>query len=232
MAQRILGPMIPGRALGLGPTTFFVNRERCRLPESLLLMDAMRLLGGVPCSVSLRAGGRFIISSSESRAGAFSEEDVVEIADYDPVRHSVLAIGLKEPSPDTPIHWLAYRTDDTVSAAAFVWDFTPRKAVAPVAEKHPWGSFQEAMALITVARQAGGPAGIEGRGYLVRGTSVEQLIAAVRDIVNLNEKKRTRDPRRKARSQGAGTGRARRASGEKRKTGGARNSRASKGEGG
>jgi hypothetical protein len=224
--------MIPGRALGLGPTTFFVSRERSRLPESLLLVDAMRRLAIVPCSVSLRAGGRFIISSSESRAGSLTEEDVVEIADYDPVRHSVLAIGLKEPSPDTPIHWLAYRTDETASATAFVWDFTPKKGVAPVAERHPWGSFQEAMALVSAAKRAGGPAGIEGRGYLVRGVSVEQLIAAVRDIVKLNEKKRTRGPGRKTKSRIAMTGRARRASGKKRKTGGAKDRRASRGEGG
>ncbi len=220
--------MIPGRALGMGPTTFFASRERCRLPESLLLVDAMRRLAGVPCSVSLRAGGRFIISSSESQAGAFSEEDVVEIADYDPVRHSVLAIGLKEPSPDTPIHWLAYRTDMAVAAAAFVWDFTPKKGVAPVVGKHPWGSFQEAMGLITAAKHAGGPSGIEGRGYLVRGRSVEELLAAVRDIVKLNEKKSTPGQGRKATSGRAGARRTRRSPGDKGRTGSARKRRASK----
>jgi len=181
--------MLPQRALGLGPTTFFASRERCRLPESLLLVEAMRRLHGVPCSVSLRAGGRFLISSTEAAAGNRTEEDVVEIADYDPVRHSVLAIGVKEPSPDVPIHWLAYRTDETVTAAAFVWVFDRVKGVAYVEGKHPWGSFPEAMALLTLAKSSGGPAGLEGRGYLVRGRTVEELAGGVAKILKLNEKK-------------------------------------------
>lgn len=181
--------MLPQRALGLGPTTFYACRERCRLPESLLLVDAMRRLRGVPCSVSLRAAGRFLICSTEAAAGHHTGDDVIEIADYDPVRHSVLAIGVKEPSPDVPIHWLAYRTDETVAAAAFVWVFDRMKGVAYVEGKHPWGSFPEAMALLTLAKSSGGPAGLEGRGYLVRGRTVEELVASAAKIMKLNEKK-------------------------------------------
>ena len=155
--------MLLQRAPGLGTTTFFASRERCRLPESLYLVDAMCRLRGVPCSVSLRAGGRFIISSSEAAAGNRSEDDVVEIADYDPARHSVLAIGSKEPSPDVAIHWLAYRTDETVAAVAFVWVFDRKKGVEYFDGKHPWGSFPEAMALLTLAKKCAGLAGIEGR---------------------------------------------------------------------
>lgn len=172
----------------MGPETFFVSRERCRLPSSLLLVEAMRRLKGVPCSVSLRAGGRFIISSSQSAGGTLSEDDVVEIADYDPVRHSVLAIGLREPSPDTALHWLAYRTDELAAAAAFVWDFPLRKGVTYVAGRHPWGSFPEAMAIVAAAKRSAGPAGLEGRGYLVKGRSVDELVAAVAGIVKLNSR--------------------------------------------
>ena len=187
--------MIPQRSLGLGPTTFFASRERCRLPESLLLVDAIRRLRGVPCSVSLRAGGRFILSSADSAAGSRTEEDVVEIADYDPVRHTVLAIGVKEPSPDVAVHWLAYRTDLTVAAAAFVWDLPRRKGVAYVGGKHPWGSFDEALALLTLARKTSGPAGLEGRGYLVRGRTVEELVAGISRVLEANAERPAKKPR-------------------------------------
>jgi hypothetical protein len=200
--------MLPQRALGLGATTFFASRERCRLPESLLLVEAMRRLGGVQCSVSLRAGGRFIISSADSATGSRTEEDVVEIADYDPVRHTVLAIGVKEPSPDVAVHWLAYRTDETARAAALVWDFPRRKGVSYVEGKHPWGSFDEAFAILKLAKGSNGPAGIEGRGYLVRGRSVEELAAAFEGLARLNMEEPARKaprrgpPRRQARRKG------------------------------
>jgi hypothetical protein len=195
--------MLPQRALGLGPTTFFATRERCRLPESLLLADAMRRLRGVPCSVSLRAGGRFLLSSADAAAGNGTEEDVVEIADYDPVRNTVLAIGVKEPSPDVAVHWLAYRTDGNVGAAAFVWDFAKRRGVEYAAGKHPWGSFDEAMAILTLAKKVPGPAGLEGRGYLVRGRSVDELAAAIAIVLEQNRERpagraRRRNPRRKS----------------------------------
>jgi hypothetical protein len=205
--------MIPQRALGLGPTTFYASRERCRLPESLLLVDAMRRLAGTAGSVSLRAGGRFLLSSAEAAAGNRTEDDVVEIADYDPVRHTVLAIGVKEPSADVAVHWLAYRTDASVGAAAFVRDFPRRKGVSYVEGRHPWGSFDEAMAILSLAKASAGPAGIEGRGYLVRGRSVDELVAALNGLALLNKEEPPRKsprngrPRRPARKSAPGRGR-------------------------
>ncbi len=178
--------MLPQKALGLGPTTFFASRERCRLPESLLLVDAMRRLGGAPCSVSIRAGGRFLLSSAGAPDGTRTEEDVVEVADYDPVRNTVLAIGLREPSLDVAIHWLAYRTDEAVGAVAFVWDTSRRRGVGYLEGRHPWGSFDEALALLTRAKASPGPAGLEGRGYLVRGRNVDGLVAALAEVARLN----------------------------------------------
>ncbi|MBM4249551.1 MAG: hypothetical protein FJ149_09000 [Euryarchaeota archaeon] len=204
------------KALGLGPTTFFASRERCRLPEALLLADAMRRLAAVPCSLSLRAGGRFIISSAESTGGARTEEDVVEVADYDPARNTVLAIGLKEPSPDVAIHWLAYRTDETAGAAAFVWDAAVRKGVTYSAGKHPWGSFDEAMALLSTARGSSGPAGLEGRGYLVRGRGVDGLLGTLAGLARLKTRK-TGGKGQGARGKGRGAGSGERGAGTGRR---------------
>lgn len=145
-----------------------------------------------------------MISWTEAAAGNRTGDDVVEIADYDPVRHSVLAIGVKEPSPDVPIHWLAYRTEETVAAAAFVWASERKKGVAYVDGRHPWGSFDEAMALLTLAKSSGGPAGLEGRGYLLRGRTVDELVDSVARISRLNEKKG-----QGARRKGTRTGRKR-----------------------
>jgi hypothetical protein len=163
----------------VGFSTFFVSRERVRLPEALLLVDAMKMLGGTVCSLSLRCAGRFAIGA-QAAASRFSEDDVVEIADYDPVRHSVLAIGLKEPSLDTPLHWLSYRTDPASGAAAFV-KFEGKKE--GVGKRHPFGTFDEAMEVVKLAKEKGAPAGVEGRGYLLRARTLEELVKVLKGNV-------------------------------------------------
>jgi len=156
-------------------STFFASRERVRLPEALLLIDAMKKLGGTECSLSMRCAGRFAIGA-QSASPQLSEDDVVEIADYDPVRHSVLAIGLKEPSLDTPLHWLSYRTDPASGAIAFVRFDGRKEGVAYVGKRHPFGTFDEAMEVVKLAKEKGAPAGVEGRGYLLRAGTLDKLV--------------------------------------------------------
>lgn len=160
-------------------STFFASRERCRLPEGLLLVEIMRRAGGLAGSFSLRAGARFVISPARSAGGIPRGEEVVEVADYDPVRHTALVIGLTEPSPDAPIHWLVYRTDEYARAAAFIWEPRQEGGGRWTGERHPAGSFQEAMSVVGLARKAGGVAGVEGRGYLVTARGAEELLARI-----------------------------------------------------
>jgi hypothetical protein len=35
-----------------------------------------------------------------------SQEDVVEIVDYDPLKNIMMVIGPKDPSLETPVHWI------------------------------------------------------------------------------------------------------------------------------
>lgn len=45
------------------------------------------------------------VSGETSLSGA----GLVEIANYDPVRRTIMAIGTAEPAVETPLHWFAYR---------------------------------------------------------------------------------------------------------------------------
>lgn len=180
--------MIAGRVPVLGLSTFFVSRERCRLPEGLALAGILQRLEDLGGSVSLRAVRGFCITSQDRRSGTVSEDDIVEVEDYDPVRHSCLAIGKKEPSGDTPIHWMAYRTDELTRAAAFVWGTGRRPGVGYTRERHPAGSFQEALEIVALAKRTSAPAGAEGRGFLVRGGSADELVARLAGTVPAADK--------------------------------------------
>jgi len=174
--------MIAGRVPIIGMSTFYISRERCRLPEGLRLVGLLRSMEGRPGSVSLRSARGFVISTDEGCAGPASEDDVVEVADYDPVRHSCLAIGTNAPSGDTPIHWMAYRVDELTRAAAFVWNAKRMNGVEYVTQNHPGGSFQEALEISGLAKRSGRPAGAEGRGFLLRARSAEGLMGLLRQL--------------------------------------------------
>jgi hypothetical protein len=49
-----------------------------------------------------------------------------------------------------------------------------------VTKRHPPGSFQEALEIAALARRSGRPAGVEGRGRLVKAPSARELEALVR----------------------------------------------------
>jgi hypothetical protein len=151
----------------------------CRLPECLSLAALAQRLVDIPASLSLRTAQGFVITSAGHPQSPRSEETVVEVRDYDPVRHSCLAIGLLEPGIDTPIHWMAYRTDELTRAAAFVREAGRIDGVEYAATRHPPGSFQEAMEIAALAKRTGRPAGAQGKGLLVKASSAGELERAV-----------------------------------------------------
>ncbi|MEM4729095.1 MAG: hypothetical protein QXH42_04965 [Thermoplasmata archaeon] len=162
--------------------SFFASREPCRLPEGLLLAETLHRVGEIPCSLSIRAGPHFVITPARRIPGSPEGAEAVEVADYDPVRHTALVIGLAEPSPDTPIHWLSYWTDELVGAVSFVWSFHPPEGIPCTTESHPPGSFREAMSVVRLAREHGKVAGIRGRGVLMMARSAEELVNLVGEL--------------------------------------------------
>jgi hypothetical protein len=52
--------------------------------------------------------------------------------------------------------------------------------VAYVGKRHPFGTFDEAMEVIKLAKEKGSAAGVEGRGYLLRAASLDELVRSVK----------------------------------------------------
>ncbi len=51
-------------------------------------------------------GRRLIITAKNIDVKQMTQEDIVEIADYDPLKNIMLVIGTKEPSQEAPVHWI------------------------------------------------------------------------------------------------------------------------------
>ena len=104
-----------------GFQTFFVSRQEVASPitgELLRLRLFLRREYSImsPIVVSIGFGSRVIINS------VWSEEEFVEIVDYDPVKNIVLAIGRSEPHEETPLHWMIHRAREDVHVIAHILD--------------------------------------------------------------------------------------------------------------
>jgi ribulose-5-phosphate 4-epimerase/fuculose-1-phosphate aldolase len=54
-------------------------------------------------------GRRLVITAKNIDVKQMSQEDIVEIADYDPLKNIMLVIGTKEPSQEAPVHWIVQK---------------------------------------------------------------------------------------------------------------------------
>ncbi len=95
--------------------TIFLSKEEVKNPLTKEIKEAGRivkekgLVEGNFGNISVRYGKRIIITASGADLGNLSNEDFVEVVDYNGVTDIALAIGLKNPSIETPMHWFIYR---------------------------------------------------------------------------------------------------------------------------
>lgn len=90
----------------------FVSKETSNSPlfgEIVRIGRTLESLGvpkNVPGSVSYDYGRRLVITAKNIDVKQMSQADIVEIADYDPLKNIMLVIGTKEPCQEAPVHWI------------------------------------------------------------------------------------------------------------------------------
>src|SRR5882672_5312345 len=97
---------------------FFVSREPMRNPEPLRAFAEVRVAlerarpgEKIAGTLSCATQNRFAIASCPESIGAAPESAMSEVYEYDPVRYQAMIIGLVEPPPSTPVHWIARRVN-------------------------------------------------------------------------------------------------------------------------
>jgi len=101
--------------------TFFVSKETSICPMIIDIIRFGKKLDGIidknfDCSISLSYGKRVIITANNVNAKQINQEDIVEIIDYDPIKNNTLIIGKKNPSFETPVHWIIQKARTDVNA--------------------------------------------------------------------------------------------------------------------
>ena len=67
-------------------------------------------------SMSLDYGKRLLINAKNVDIKKMTQQDIVEIVDYDPLKNIMMVIGPKDPSIDTPVHWIIQKARHDVNA--------------------------------------------------------------------------------------------------------------------
>lgn len=114
MNERIL----PSPAL----QTLFVSRETSNCPliaEMIKLGQSLQDQGltdketGI---ISLDYGKRLLINAKNIDIKKMTQQDIVEIVDYDALKNVMMVIGPKDPNLETPVHWIIQKARHDINA--------------------------------------------------------------------------------------------------------------------
>lgn len=166
--------------------TYFASREVSRSTLVPLLIGASKKLRekGIVRdrygSISLRTISGMLITAGGSRLDSIGIEDIVEVRDYDPARNSVIAIGIKEPSSETPMHFLIYRGFQSVNAVIHLHDYSvlDREDLVSTEREFPYGTIELAMEVIKALKRSNYVL-IKGHGSVCMGKSLDETLDKV-----------------------------------------------------
>jgi len=102
--------------------TLFVSRETSNCPllsDMITLGQSLQEFGltdketGI---LSLDYGKRLLINAKNVDLKKITQQDIVEIVDYDPLKNIMMVIGLNDPTLETPVHWIIQKARHDVNA--------------------------------------------------------------------------------------------------------------------
>jgi len=132
-------------------------------------------------NISVRTRRGMLITVGGVNKGVLKPEDVVEVVSFDGERAKV--VGKKEPSSETPMHWLIYQTFPEVAAVIHVHDDQMVDAadsigVPVTAEFAHYGTGKQAREVVK-ALEGGNYAVIRGHGVISVGGTLDEALERI-----------------------------------------------------
>jgi hypothetical protein len=66
--------------------------------------------------ISIKYGKRLVINGFSENYKTITHNDIIEIADYDPVKKIILVLGKTKPHPETTLHWIIQNARNDINA--------------------------------------------------------------------------------------------------------------------
>ena len=114
--------MLGGNFPNMSFQSFYISKEESNCP---CIIDIVRIgkklkeskiLEEGSAIISIGYGKRMLINSSVQDYSEIKREELLEVADYNPIKNNLLLIGPGEPCLETPIHWMVINARKEVNA--------------------------------------------------------------------------------------------------------------------
>ena len=143
-------------------TTLFVSRETSNCPflseiiqlgQSLQQQGVQKQETGI---ISMDYAKRLLINAKNTDIKKMTQQDLVEIVDYDPLKNILMVIGPKDPAVETPVHWIIQKARQDVNVLVQVNSirfYEQWKTTLPTTEKEtPPASLERAKEILRTLR--------------------------------------------------------------------------------
>ncbi len=170
--------------------TFYASKEEINCP---LIADIVKtgkrlkdseLLQGSSAVMSIGYGRRILITGNIKDYKNIKREEMLEVADYDPVKRNLLILGPTEPKLETPIHWMIHNARNEVNAIIQINSSSLEEKLRgkyPSTEKEYLpGTFELIMEILKKLRD-GKIVVIKGQGALFVGRNINDVEKLVVD---------------------------------------------------
>ena len=168
--------------------TVFVSREisNCPLISDMIQLGRSLKQYGITDNesgmLSLNYGKRMLINAKNVDIKTMTQQDVVEIVDYDPLKNIMMAIGSKDPCREAPVHWIIQKARHDINALLQINSITIYKkleGMLPTTEKETQpGTLERAKEILRTARKEKTIA-IRNEGVLFAGMQLREIQKAL-----------------------------------------------------
>ena len=144
-------------------TTLFVSREtsNCPLISEIIQLGHHIQQQGVSEEetgvLSMDYAKRLLINAKNSDIKKMTQQDIVEIVDYDPLKNILMVIGPKDPALETPVHWIIQKARQDVNVLVQINSirlYEQWKKTLPTTEKEtPPASLERAKEILKTLRK-------------------------------------------------------------------------------
>lgn len=174
----------------------FVSREtsHCPLISEIVtiskILQERKLTDKETGVMSLDYGKRLLINAKNTDVKTINHQDIVEIVDYDPLKNIMMVIGTKDPSSETPVHWIIQKARDDINVIlqiASVPLFEKWKQVLPSTEKDTKPASLERAKEILRVLQKGKSILIKNEGVVFAGINVKEVRDALHKYLEVQQ---------------------------------------------
>ncbi|HUS98695.1 MAG TPA: class II aldolase/adducin family protein [Candidatus Thermoplasmatota archaeon] len=176
--------------------TLFVSREtsKCPLISDMIklgqLLQELGLTDKETGSISLDYGKRLLINSQNVDIKKMTQQDIVEIVDYDPLKNIMMVIGLNDPTRETPVHWIIQKARHDINAILQLKSVSLSERFQkklPTTEKETQPGTLERAKEILKTLQNGKTIVIKNQGILFAGINSKEIHEAIQRYLGVQK---------------------------------------------